>query len=437
MTRVGNGTSRRRFLQYTALTAGGLLLPQRHPWPKRRTIGPDEPMKLGVIGVGGRGTSNLGGVANQNIVALCDVDQRSLASAAEKFPGAVKYADFRDLIGAGGLDGVVISTPDHTHAPAAAMALRAGCDVYCEKPLAHTVHEVRVLTELAREHGAVTQLGTQIHSLPNYRRVVEVVQSGAIGPVAEAHVFVNGTNWSGGERPAKGEPVPDHLDWDLWLGPAPHREYAPNIYHPAHWRRWWDFGGGTMADMACHFTDLAFWTLGLRYPTSVRAEPGPIHPETTPGGMTVHYVFPERGDQPELDLTWYDGRNRPPILERLGLGKWTNGVLFIGRDGWLIADYTRRQLGPAKTFAGYAEPEPWIPDSIGHHAEWIEACRSRGPTTCTFDYSGPLTEAVLLGLVSYLAGGEELAWDAEKMKVVNLDEANEFLRRDYRQGWAL
>jgi len=394
-------------------------------------------LKVGVVGVGGRGRSNLNGVAGQDIVALCDVDARALQEASEDFPGAATYADFRDLIRAGGLDAVVISTPDHTHAPAAAMALRAGHDVYCEKPLAHTVHEVRVLTDLARESGAVTQMGTQIHALPNYRRVVELVQSGAIGPIEEAHVFVNGTNWSGGELPSSGVPAPDDLDWDLWLGPAPYRDYAPKIYHPAHWRRWWDFGGGTMADMGCHFMDLAFWALELKQPLTVRAEPGPIHPHSTPAGMTVHYRFPERGDQPAVDLTWYDGRNRPPILADLGLEAWRNGALFIGRDGWLIADYSKRELGPADKFNGFKEPAPWIPDSIGHYNEWLRACRTREAASCSFDYSGPLTETVLLGLVSYRVGGKELAWDAEELRVEDLQEANDLLRSEYRAGWSL
>jgi len=437
MNQPPRSTSRRTFLQYTALAAGGALLPQCSSMPKRRVLGPDDELNLGIIGVGGRGGGNLDGVKSQNIAALCDVDARRLQGAAEKFPQAATYTDFRDLVRAGGLDGVVISTPDHTHATAAAMALRAGCDVYCEKPLAHTVHEVRVLTELAREYGAVTQMGTQIHALPNYRRVVELVRSGAIGPVAEAHVFVNGSNWSGGTRPEHGEPPPEWLAWDLWLGPAPEREYAPKIYHPAQWRRWWDFGGGTMADMACHYTDLAFWALDLRHPTTVRAEPGPIDSETTPPGLTVHYTFPARGDQPPVALTWYDGQNRPPVLAARGLEKWRNGVLFVGRDGWLVGDYTRRQVGPAEAFEGFAEPEPWIPDSIGHHAEWIEACRTRGRTTCELDYSGPLTEAVLLGLVSYLGGGRMLEWDPDELRVVNVPEANELLRREYREGWRL
>lgn len=435
MTRSTHDTSRRDFLQYSALAAGSLLLPQCSATPQRRVLGPADKMNLGVIGVGGRGGANLDGVKEQNIVALCDVDARHLQSAAEKFPGAATYADFRDLLRVGGLDGVVISTPDHTHAPAAAMALRAGCDVYCEKPLAHTVHEVRVLTELAREYGAVTQMGTQIHALPNYRRVVELVRCGAIGPITDVHVFVNGTNWSGGERPARGAPPPEWLAWDLWLGPAPEREYSPEIYHPANWRRWWDFGGGTMADMACHYTDLAFWALDLNSPSTVRAEPGPIDPETTPPGMTVHYTFPARGDQPALDLTWSDGRNRPPVLASLGLEDWRNGVLFVGRDGWLIGDYSKHQLGPAAKFAGFTPPDPSIPDSIGHYAEWIESCRTRDRATCDFDYSGPLTETVLLGLVSYRCGGQTLQWDAEKLRVANVPEADELLRRESRDGW--
>ncbi len=429
--------SRRRFLQYGAMAAGSLLLPSCQTAPKRRTFAPGEKVNIGVIGVANRGAANLNGVAGENIVALCDVDQRYLSRAAEKFPGAKTYVDFRDLIRAGGIDAVVVSTPDHTHAPASAMALRAGLDVYCEKPLAHTVDEARVLADLARDYGAVTQMGTQIHALPNYRRVVEVVRAGAIGPIHEVHVFVNGTNWSGGERPADVTPPPEYLDWDLWLGPAPERGYAPKVYHPANWRRWWDFGGGTMADMACHYMDLAFWALDLRAPETVHAEAGPIHPETTPTGMTVRYRFPATAGGESIALTWYDATHRPPILAERGLEKWRNGVLFVGRDGYLISDYTKHVLGPADAFSGFTPPAPSIPDSIGHYREWIEAIVTRGPTTCTFDYSGPLTEAVLLGLVSYLAGGKQLEWDSDAMTVTNLDAANDLLRRDYREGWVL
>jgi predicted dehydrogenase len=427
-------TTRRAFLG--ALAAGSLLpavraLPVRVPRRRR------DKLNLGVIGVGGRGNDNLGGVAQENIVALCDVDARPLEAAAKRFPAARTFVDFRELLALGDLDAVVISTPDHTHAPIAAAALRRGLDVYCEKPLAHSVHEVRVLTQLAGEHGAVTQMGTQIHSWPNYRRVVEHVQSGALGAVTEVHVFCNGKTWSGGERPAEQPPVPEWLAWDLWLGPAPERPYHP-AYHPAGWRRWWDFGGGTLGDMACHYMDLAFWALDLAHPLSVQASGPEVHPETAPAGMSVHYEFPARGKLPALALTWYDGDERPAVLERLGLQQWQNGVLFLGEDGrWLVADYDRLEIGPKERFAAFVAPPQFVPDSIGHYEEWLQACRTRGRTTCPFAYSGPLTEAVLLGNVSFRLGGTKLDWDAHAMRARNAPQAAPLLRREYREGWVL
>lgn len=391
-------------------------------------------LRIGVIGVANRGKPNLDGVAGEDIVALCDVDARFLAGAGERFPNAARFADYRQLLELDGLDAVVISTPDHHHAPPAEIALRRGLDVYCEKPLTHTVDEARRLTELAKKHGAVTQMGTQIHSLPNYRRVVELVRSGAIGEVAEVHVFVGTNAWGGGDRPEGALPVPDHLDWNLWLGPAPERPYHEG-YHPAHWRKFWDFGGGTLADMMCHYADLAFWALELRHPTWVEAASTGAHAETAPKDLTVRYRFDARGDQPAVDLTWYHGADRPERAAEFGLDDWKNGVLFVGEDGrYLISGYTNHQLGPAADFEGFEPPAPTIPDSIGHYAEWIEACKARTETTCQFSYAGPLTEAVLLGNISFRLGGKPLEWDAQSMTVRNAPEASGFLGRS-RRDW--
>lgn len=428
-------TTRRSFLAGSTLAAGGLLLPQP-TWRRRPSLRRDK-LNIGVIGVGGRGHDNLVGVKSENIVALCDVDKRNLDRAAAEFTDARLFFDFRELLARDDLDAVVVSTPDHTHAPIAAAALRRGLDVYCEKPLAHSVHEVRMLTQLAGVHGAITQMGTQIHSWPNYRRVVERVQSGAVGTVRAVHVFCNGKTWSGGERPTETPPVPDGLHWDLWLGPAPARPYHPD-YHPASWRRWWDFGGGTLSDMACHYMDLAFWALDLAHPSTVEAKGPALHPETTPAGLVVHYEFPARGKLPALDLTWYDGDHRPPILAELGIDKWQDGVLFVGDDGrWLVADYSNMELGPQAKFTGFSPPPQYVPDTIGHYEEWLEACRTRGRTTCPFSYSGPLSEAVLLGNVSFRCGGRKLDWDARNLRVRNVPEAAAFLRREYREGWVL
>lgn len=429
--------SRRHFLQGSTvlgaglwLVAGGCTLPRS--LPVRRRVG--DKLNLGIIGVGGRGAANLQGVVGENIVALCDVDRSRLDQAAGDHPDARTFADFRELLQLSDLDAVVISTPDHTHAPAAAMALHRRLDVYCEKPLAHDLYETRLLTRLAGRYGAVTQMGTQIHSWDNYRRTVERLRVGQIGAVSEVHVFVNGKAWAGDGVPADRPPVPDSLNWDLWLGPVADRPYHPS-YHPAGWRRYWAFGGGTMADMACHYMDLAFWALDLKHSIRIAADGPAVDLETTPAGLRVVYEFPARGSLPAVELTWYDGDRRPPLLTELGLADWQNGVLFIGEDGHLIADYDKLVLGPGDLAALPAPPQ-FIPKSIGHYQEWIEACKTRGRTTCGFDYSGPLTEAVLLGNVAYRCG-RRLDWDAREMRVVNGAFANGLLRSDAREGWRL
>jgi len=265
----------------------------------------------------------------------------------------------------------------------------------------------------------------------NYRRVVEIVQSGALGDVTEVHVWV-GKGWGGGERPPGGQQPPATLNWDLWLGPAPERPFWPGRYHPAQWRRWWDFGQGTLGDMGCHFMDLPFWALALRHPTSCAAEGPPVHPETCPLGLVVRYQFPQRGKLPPVSLTWYDGNRTPG--EVAGQRVPGNGVMFVGTAGQMFADYGTYRLFPTEKFAGYQPPQPSIPRSLGHYAEWIKACQDGSPTTCNFDYSGALSETVLLGNVAYRAG-ERLEWDAAQVKATNCPAADQYLRKQYRPGW--
>lgn len=401
----------------------------------RAKAGPNDKLNVGVIGTAGRALGNIEGVEVENIVAVCDVDDALLGRATDRFPKARPFIDFRKLIEMPGLDAVVISTADHTHAPAAAMALRMGKHVYCEKPLTHSVFEARTLARLATEAKVATQMGTQIHATDNYRRVVELVQARAIGPVKEVHVWLGSANWSGGGRPAETPPVPSGLHWDLWIGPAPARPYHPS-YQPANWRRWWDFGNGTLGDMGCHFVDLPFWALGLRHPTTIEALGPPVNPETAPDRLVVKYGFPARDAQPPVALTWYQGGERPATLSDLKLDDWNNGVLFVGEKGMLVADYGRRRLLPEDQFRDFKAPEPSIPRSIGHHAEWIAACKDGRPTTCNFDYSGALTESILLGNVAYRSG-KKIEWDGPAMKATNCPEAEAFLRREYRKGWTL
>lgn len=396
---------------------------------------PNEKLNLACVGVANKGADNINNLQSENIVALCDVDSLHLGKMSTRFPQAKTYADFRQMLDQEkNLDGVVVSTPDHTHAVAVMAALKRGLDVYCEKPLAHSVYEVRQMRNEAAWRKAVTQMGTQIHAGENYRRVVEIIKAGQIGPVSRVHVWMTNSNRPG-IRVKEGTP-PSTVDYDLWTGPAPLRPFHPSHFH-FNWRYWWDFGGGTLGDFGCHYMDLPFWALDLRYPTSVEAkgEKTSQGDNEVPDNMRVDYHFPARGDQPPVHLTWYHGEWKPEGAEDYGKG---SAVLFesAGASGRLLADYGTRKL----FMLDGTDPKPpaqTIPNSIGHWAEWAQACKTRGQTTCNFDYSGALAEAVLLGNVSYRAGGKKLTWDAESLKATNCPEADAFIKREYRAGWTL
>ncbi|HSH95929.1 MAG TPA: gfo/Idh/MocA family oxidoreductase, partial [Roseimicrobium sp.] len=306
--------------------------------------------------------------------------------------------------------------------------------VYCEKPLTHTISEARQILSETKKRGVVTQMGNQIHSGTNYRRVVELVQSGAIGEVHEVHVWVDGT-WQTKPRPVDIVPVPADLNYEMWLGPAQYRPYHPE-YLPFNWRRWWAFGGGTMADFGCHFMDLPHWALKLGHPLSVTAEGPEVDPECAPPWMIARYEHPAREDMPPVTLTWYQGGKRPRYFEEGVLPKWGSGVLFVGAKGMLIADYSKHLLLPESKFTGFVPPQPFIPDSIGHHAEWISACKHGGPTGSDFRYAAVLTEAVCLGNVAFRTG-KRIEWDSINMKATGCPEADEFIQHDYRRGWRL
>jgi predicted dehydrogenase len=399
---------------------------------------PNARLNVGQIGVAGmRGADHLGQMGSQTIAALCDVDEKNLGQAAAKLPGAATYHDFREMLEKEkSLDCIVISTPDHIHAPAATMAMRLGKHVYTEKPMAHTIHEVRAMTELAAKCKVQTQMGTQIHATDNYRRVVEKIQSGAIGAVGEVHVWLGGTPWTASGLPKADGPAPEGLHWDLWLGPSAERPYSKR-YHPLHWRSYWNFGGGCLADMGAHYNDLPFWALKLRHPLTAEAEGPGIDPHGAPPWLMVRWTFPARGELAPVKLHWYHGDRVPPQLSEGRLGDWKGaGVLFVGAKGMLVANYGTHKLLPEADFKDYRAPEPTIPRSIGHHQEWVEAIRGGKPALCAFDYAGPLTETLLLGNVAYRAG-TRIEWDSAALKAKNCPEADAFIRKEYRKGWTL
>ncbi len=400
---------------------------------------PAAPARLMIVGVGGRGGDNLNAVARQTIAVLCDIDKQRLAEAGKRFPGARLLTEFRTVLrdeaACRELDGVVVSTPDHTHYAPAMLALQQGLDVYCEKPLTHTVVQARNLLRAAEANGCITQMGIQIHANDNYHRVVEAVRAGAVGTVREVVVFVNGTDWSATQLPAKVAAVPDHVDWDLWLGPAAARDYSDG-YHPASWRRYWDFGGGTTADMACHFMDLAFWALELGAPVTLRADGPEPHPQCAPRGMRCEYGFAAHGPRSALTLHWHAGSDRPEqALTSRGLQEWKNGVLFVGDEGWLISDYNKHVIGPDARRAQWQAPAPTLAKSIGHHEEWLRACATREQPSTPFAYAAPLTETVLLANVALRAArGKQLAWDALALRTDDA-AANALLSQPARSGF--
>jgi predicted dehydrogenase len=439
--------SRRQFLAASASTAAAALAAPAIV--RGRNL--NDKLNLAFIGVGGRGRANMAAMTSENVVALCDVDGDRLNAAAMQHPQAKKFTDFRKLFDEAhkDCDAVVVSTCEHTHAFATLPALQLGKHVYCEKPLTHGIYEARRIREEARKTKVATQMGVQNHANPNYRAVVELIQGGAIGPVREAHVWVSRA-WGlqtkekaeqykdivyVTDRPPA-EPVPAGLDWDLWLGPAPERPFN-SVYFPGpKWYRWWDFGSGTMSDLGSHWNDLPFWALKLDAPQTVEAFGPPPHPEIAPASMTAVYQYGPRGDLPPVTLSWYQGEDKPEIWKRKEIPQLTNGVLFVGEKGMLLADYRTHQLLPEEKFANFATPEPTLPRVAGHQQEWLDACKGGPKCLADFEYSGLLTEANHLGNVAYRLG-KKIEWDAAAMQCKNCPEADPIIKREYRKGWTL
>ncbi len=428
--------SRRHFLQSSAAIAGVGYFSGRAAAQSK------DKLNIAVIGVAGRGGDNMNAcAATENIVALCDVDENNLNKAAARFPNAKKFFDFRELLAdPKGIDAVVISSTDHTHAPASVRAMRKGLHVYSEKPLGHTVGEARLVREtyLARKDKIATQMGTQIHAEPNYRRVVELVQAGVIGNVTEAHVWCNRFS-NQGAPPTGSKPVPAHLKWDLWLGPAPFRDYQDG-YLPGNltWNRFWDIGNGILGDMGSHLIDLPYWALALTQPTSCEADAPTAHPVIYPTKLTCTWQHPKRGDGPHeqaCKVVWYDGHAKPSSLLGVDVKGYGIGVLFVGEKGKILADYGRKTVLLADTNAKAPEVKQTIAASKGHHQEWLLACKGKPTDTlCNFDYSGRLIEHNLLGVVAHRTG-KKIEYDAKTGKVTNAPEADKFINKEYRKGW--
>lgn len=425
-------SSRRQFLRASA-AATGYWFTASASSAMRAADGPNGKLAVACIGVGGQGAANVHGVKSETLVGLCDVDQRQAGKTFEQFPSVTRFTDFRVMLDKlKPLDAVTVSTPDHTHAVAAMAAMKLGKRVYCEKPLAHSIAETRAMRDLAAKMKLATQMGIQIHAEPNYRRSVELLRTGILGEVRDAYGWC-GTTYHADRRP-QSVPVPDGVDWDLWLGPAPEQAYSAEFL-PFHWRRFRDFGTGGLGDMACHILDSVFAGLDLGPPNRVSATGPPVNPVGFPASLEVRYEFPAKANRPAVKLTWWTGSGRPPL--ELGNGeKWSGaGFLVVGDKGRLICNHMGgHQVLPKEQFGNRAASE--LPPHPGHHREWILACKSGTPTGANFDYSANLTEAVLLGNVAHLAG-QPIDWDAAKLRITNHNLANSYLSREYRKGWSL
>jgi len=455
---AARGLSRREVLGTAAAVAAFTFVP-KHVLGAAGQPSANNKLNIAGIGVGGRGAADIDGVASENIAFLCDADLRQAAGTIKKHPNAKIYRDFREMLQKEdkNIDAVVIGAPDHIHAPAAIMAMKMGKHVYCEKPMAHTIYEARRMTQVAKETGVVTQMGNQGHAGEGLRLYWEYIHAGAIGTVKEVHVWSDraGTPerawWPQGiGRPTETAPVPENLDWDLWLGPARWRPYAkfPNgrggeaTYCPFNWRGWWDFGCGAIGDMAVHNADPAFFALDLGAPTAVEAQTSPVNDETLPVWNIITFEFPAKGDRPAVKMTWYDGAKLPPkpadLDERLNLGD--NGILFVGDKCSLLGGSHAGvpRIIPETKRKEYGRPPKSLPRSPGHHQEWIDACKARKPEDAKsgFWYAGPFVEALLVGNLAVRLQ-KRVEWDAAKMRSPNCPEADNYITKFYRNGFDL
>jgi predicted dehydrogenase len=462
--------SRREFMGGAAISTAAFMVLPASVLGLRGATSPNGKLNLAGIGIGGQGAHDISQMTSENIVALCDVDKRYAAGTFKRYPQAKQFTDYRKMLDEmKEIDGVVVATPDHHHAFASVEAIKRGKHVYCEKPLTHSVWEARQVAKAAREAKVATQMGNQGQASEDTRRLCELVWSGIIGQVREAHIWTDRPSrglfdeyWPQGvPRPKDTPPVPETLDWDLWIGPAPMRPFNP-IYLPFRWRGWWDFGTGALGDIGCHAMDPVFRALKLGAPTDVQGASTRVNEDSFPLGSMVTYHFPARTaaiqknnchvtglsgkgagevEMAPCKLVWYDGGLRPPRPESLPDGKQMgdNGRLLVGDKGFILGN----TVYPESLGKDAGQVPQSIPRSNGHYQEWIEACKGGKPAGSNFDWAGPLAESVLLGNVTLRVQLREdlticrLMWDPETLKVPNLEEANKFVRRQYREGWSL
>ena len=443
--------SRRGFIGSSTVALAGFTVVPAYAVSGLGHIAPSDKLNVAGVGIAGMGRGNLANVAKtENIVALCDVDWgEATAKVFNTYPGAKQYKDFRLMLdNQKDIDAVIIATPDHTHAVISLESMKRGKHVFTQKPLTHTVHEARVLAKAAKEYKVASQMGNQGQASDGPRRLREMIWDGVIGAIREVHVWTDRPNnglskiyWPQGvNRPVETPPVPQNLDWDLFVGPAPMRPYN-SAYHPFKWRGWWDFGTGALGDIGCHSLDPVFRALKLKYPTNIQAVSTLVNEETYPSGSMVRYEFPARENMPPVTLTWYDGGLRPMRIPELdeGMVMGTGGVLYVGDKGKILDD----KILPKSLRESYKIPAPSIPSSPGHEQEWILACKGGPQAGSDFEWAGPLTETVLLGNVALRKelkeklSGQSLNWNPEKFSFSNLPEADRFLHYEYRQCWNL
>ena len=452
-TKNSQGVSRRQFVAGVS-AIGSLMIVPRHVLGGAGFTPPSDKLNIACIGAGGQAAWDIGQLQNEHFVAFCDVDWERAAGTFAKHPQAAKYRDYREMLEKekDKIDAVLVAVPDHTHAPASMYAIKKGKHVYCEKPLTRTVFEARAIAQAAREAKVATQMGNQGMAFEGNRLINEWIWDGAIGPVREVHVWSDRPThqgklpfwWAQGiERPKETPPVPSTLDWNLWLGSAPNRPYHP-AYVPFAWRGWWDFGSGGLGDMGIHNIAPVFSALKLGAPISIHASSTPVYEETLPVASVVHYQFPARGDMPPVALHWYDGGivpARPVELEDSRELNREDGVIFVGDHGKMLVEGwggESPRLIPETKMQTYKRPPKTLPRSVGHHQEWVDACKGNDATRSNFpDFAGPLTEAVLLGTISVRLGGKKLHWDAANFKITNDEDANKLLHYRYREGWSL